>query len=402
MKTYKVKDADGKIYKITAENARQATKLLKIALQDRSFAGRKLKTGQTVHLDPKYVKEADIDEEEKEDEYEVVNFWEAGKPVKEDTSWESSSGDFAGVTIKSKKTGKKYTVNRFQLMDEKHVFNPKDPKNKDRMIKKIWDIVGKLRMPAHVAAARGSDDHAWAIVYSERHMKKLMEAMKAAGLPTVRGSEDPRKPGTYIVSATDYHHNDSVRVTKPVRNEPGDSVSERVSELLSDYRIYPDNIEEGSYREAYIDFEEKEDRDKAIKILKSKFRQVEPSDMEGMFSIKVKDSKSFDYKGITVTDSGSGWEFELDGKSYEASTDKEAMEMIDILLNTKVTDAERAYEVLWYEDEKARGDYKTKDFNSLQGAMHFYARHKNDTDKFHFMVTSRDPDSWEIIKTYVY
>lgn len=62
----------------------------------------------------------------------------------------------------------------------------------------------------------------------------------------------------------------------------------------------------------------------------------------------------------------------------------------------------KRFEVLWYVGEKDTfGDYETKDFSTLQAAMNFYNKHKDDQDKYGWWVTKRN-SNWEVIEDYVY
>ena len=54
-----------------------------------------------------------------------------------------------------------------------------------------------------------------------------------------------------------------------------------------------------------------------------------------------------------------------------------------------------SYECLWY-IEKNGNDYFWEDFKTRKGAIAFYNKHKNDSDKFDWWVTKRDEDGMVI------
>lgn len=58
------------------------------------------------------------------------------------------------------------------------------------------------------------------------------------------------------------------------------------------------------------------------------------------------------------------------------------------------------YSVLWYteidENGNPQGDFDEREFQTKSKAMNFYNKHKNDKDKFSFLVTKRDEDGFII------
>lgn len=58
------------------------------------------------------------------------------------------------------------------------------------------------------------------------------------------------------------------------------------------------------------------------------------------------------------------------------------------------------YSVLWYneidENGNPQGDFEEREFQTKNKAMIFYNKHKNDKDKFSFLVTKRDEDGFII------
>ena len=66
---------------------------------------------------------------------------------------------------------------------------------------------------------------------------------------------------------------------------------------------------------------------------------------------------------------------------------------------------EPRFEVLWYEGpaefDAVRGDYRTKEFYTRKKALAFYEKHRNDENKYLWLVTHRDAN-WVIIETIVW
>lgn len=89
------------------------------SVKDGNLAHRPLKVGQTVHLDPSNISQGKLSEEELKADYEVKHFYFKQEPVKEDPTigMPDHMRTFSGVSIKNKKTGVSFDVNRFQLMD---------------------------------------------------------------------------------------------------------------------------------------------------------------------------------------------------------------------------------------------------------------------------------------------
>lgn len=65
----------------------------------------------------------------------------------------------------------------------------------------------------------------------------------------------------------------------------------------------------------------------------------------------------------------------------------------------------KRFEVLWYggktEKEASDSDCETEEFGTRNSAMKFFNKHKDDEDKWNFMVTHRDAD-WCIVEDIVY
>lgn len=85
--------------------------------KDSNLGRSKLKVGQVVHIDKEYISSSKRNNPELDDNYIVEGFWYKGELIKEDIATENVR-DFSGVVIKSKSTGRRLSVNRYQLKDE--------------------------------------------------------------------------------------------------------------------------------------------------------------------------------------------------------------------------------------------------------------------------------------------
>ncbi len=70
-----------------------------------------------------------------------------------------------------------------------------------------------------------------------------------------------------------------------------------------------------------------------------------------------------------------------------------------------MTNKKYYYEVLWYEgkdiDSALSTDYVYEEFTTYQKAISYYHQHKNDENKYGWLVTKRN-EYGEIVETYIY